>query len=79
MTTLRIPQKRVRINLAKAEPTLLTPESLKAELKNIGLDCKDTSLPRLERFIKEVDDALPNGVVQSYEILKPTKKKGKSN
>jgi hypothetical protein len=70
-----IPQKRIRIDLANAKPTVLTPESLKAELKNIGLDCKDTSLPRLERFIKEVDGALPNGIVQSYAILKPAAKK----
>ena len=68
-----IPRKGVKIELNKAEPSVLTPEQLKDQLKNIGLGCADTSLPRLQKFIDEVVAEIPNGVVQTYGILQPAK------
>lgn len=68
-----IPRKGVKIELTKADPSVLTAEKLKEQLKNIGLACADTSLPRLEKFIQEVQAEIPNGVVQTYGILQPAK------
>jgi hypothetical protein len=68
-----IPRKGVKIELNKAEPSVLTPEKLKEQLKNIGLTCADTSLPRLKEFIQEVENGIPPGLVQTYGILQPAK------
>ncbi len=70
-----IPRKGIKIDLAKADPSALTPEKLKQQLKNVGLTCADTSLPRLESYIKEVEAEIPNGAVGTYGILKPAKNK----
>ena len=71
-----IPRKRIKIELKKADPTALTPEKLKEQLKDVGLDCKDTSLPRLKKFIEEVNENIPSGITETYAILEPAKKPG---
>ena len=70
-----IPRKGVKIDLKETTPTVLTPELLQQELHNVGLDCSNTSLKNLEKFINEVSAQIPSGVVQSYAILEPAKTK----
>ena len=71
-----IPRKRIKIELKKINPSVLTPEKLKEQLNDVGLACKDTSLPRLEKFIEEVNARIPSGVTESFAILEPAKKPG---
>ncbi|NET28145.1 hypothetical protein [Okeania sp. SIO1I7] len=40
---------RIPIELTEATPTTLTPESLKAQLNNIGLDCAELSDQNLKK------------------------------
>ena len=49
-----IPRKGVKIDLKEATPTVFTPELLQQVLHNVGLDCSNTSLKNLEKFINEV-------------------------
>lgn len=70
-----IPRKGVKIELEKVTPTALTAETLKKELNDVGLACSDTSLPRLERFISEVNGQVRYGTTQTYGILKPAESK----
>jgi hypothetical protein len=66
-----IPRKTINIDLQKNEPTVLTPELLKTQLNDVGLNCPDTSIPRLTRFIDEVNAQIPNGLTETYAILQP--------
>lgn len=71
---MQIPRKTFKINLNPAEPTDLTPEGLEKQLHAIGLTCQYTKPPMLKQFIQEVLSAVPDGAVQTYQILKPAMK-----
>ncbi|MGH8565902.1 MAG: hypothetical protein ACREXW_18140 [Gammaproteobacteria bacterium] len=69
-----IPRKSIKIELTPAQPTKLTPDVLQKQLNDIGLTCKDTKPATLEKFITEVKATIPDGLVQTYKILKPAEK-----
>lgn len=69
-----IPQKTIPIDLDPATPTALTPEELKKQLHNIGLNCEHTDPAFLKEYIKEVLAGIPSGAVETYSILKPAAK-----
>ena len=54
-----IPKKTVKISLERDNATKVTAKDLQDQLKNIGLDCKYTSLESLEKFKNEVLAAWP--------------------
>jgi hypothetical protein len=68
---MAIPGKKISLDLNKAEPTQLTPESLKKQLADIGLTCKDAAVGSLKEYIAEVKSQLPRGVTQSFGINGP--------
>ena len=66
-----IPRRTVPIGLVQATPTVLTVDSLKKQLTEIGLTCPDSAKDKLEEYILEVKAALPEGRTQTYGILGP--------
>ncbi|MCA9421884.1 MAG: hypothetical protein KC592_12760 [Nitrospira sp.] len=69
-----IPRKTIKIDLNRATPTELTPDVLQKQLNNIGLTCKYTDKKMLTKFISEVEATIPDGLIQTYQILKPAEK-----
>jgi hypothetical protein len=69
-----IPRKKIKIDLTRATPTELTPDVLQKQLNNIGLTCKYTDKKMLTKFISEVEATIPEGLIQTYQILKPAEK-----
>ena len=70
-----IPAKRVIVDLKKVDPSQLTPEDLQKQLNNIGLTCEYTNPTMLKKFIRDVKHGLPDGRVETYQILEPSKDK----
>lgn len=68
-----IPPLRFPIDLSPATPTPVTVENLKKQLTDIGLTCPDADPDKLKAYISEVEQRLPGGAVQTYQILKPSK------
>lgn len=68
-----IPRQHFPINLNPATPTPVTVENLKKQLTDIGLTCPDSDPEKLKAYIKEVEQRLPSGATQTYQILEPAK------
>jgi hypothetical protein len=73
MVQTLIPRKTFKLELKPAEPTVLTPELMQKQLRRIGLTCEYTKPEMLAQFIAEVEATIPEGVVETYSILKPAK------
>lgn len=63
-----IPARRVSLQLTKTDPSEVTPEDLKNQLNDVGLDCGFTDPKLLKRFRREVLSSFPDGQMQSYGI-----------
>lgn len=62
---------RIKINLTPATPTALTPDSMIAQMKNVGLSCSQINQQNMANYIAEVTSQLPTGAVQSFDIKAP--------
>jgi hypothetical protein len=72
---MAIPRRTIPISLTAASPTPLTVEGLKKQLTDIGLTCPASEEPKLEKYISEVKGEIPDGLVETYGILKPATEK----
>ena len=68
---MSFPRKTIPIALKKSIPTPLTVAGLKKQLTAIGLTCPASHESKLETYVAEFNTQLPNGIVESYAILKP--------
>lgn len=66
-----IPARRIPVQLIEATPTPVTVEAVKSQLDDIGLNCALAAEDRLEVYIKEVEQRIPQGSTQTYQILRP--------
>lgn len=68
----RVPSK-VRIELLKSvKPTVITPESMKGNMADVGLRCPDTSTASLQGAIDEVRSQLMPSHLQAFMVAERT-------